>query len=128
MLWECFSPGVAGEAGAEDGVAHGNGDVVVMQPAVDPVVRHDIRPIRDGTTCTTTTYYYQQIYINLRHFNQSAHTLSKATLGELNVQRMRSSFLSKRFYILSFFLYRHRSMGLESGHNSNLEKKCFKSL
>ena len=60
-LWEDLSPGVAGEAGAEDGVSHGNGDVVVMQPAVDPAVRHDVGPARDGTTCRTTLFYYQEI-------------------------------------------------------------------
>lgn len=42
------SPGVAGQAGAEDTVPHCDGDKVLLQPAVHPAVRDDVVAVADG--------------------------------------------------------------------------------
>lgn len=44
------SPGVAGQAGAEDTVPHCDGDKVLLQPAVHPAVRDDVVAVADGAT------------------------------------------------------------------------------
>lgn len=48
-------PGVAGHAGAEDGVRHGDGHEVVMEPTVHPTFRHHVRPVGDRTACAKIT-------------------------------------------------------------------------
>lgn len=41
--------GVAGQAGADEGVEGRDGDVVLVQDAIDPAVRHDVRSVGEGT-------------------------------------------------------------------------------
>lgn len=45
-----LSPGVAGQAGAEQRVADGDEDEVLMQPAVQQAVGHDVIPVAHGAT------------------------------------------------------------------------------
>lgn len=53
-LWELQlqEPGVAGQTGAEHRVRHGNGDKVLMEPAVHPAVRYDIVAVAYSATQT----------------------------------------------------------------------------
>lgn len=43
-------PGVAGRAGAEDGVSDGDGYEVVMKTTVHPTFRHHVRTVGDCAT------------------------------------------------------------------------------
>lgn len=44
-------PGVAGRAGAEDGVGDGDKDEVAMEPTVHPTLGHHVGTVGDGATC-----------------------------------------------------------------------------
>lgn len=47
----CPVPGVAGRAGAEDGVGDGDKDEVAMEPTVHPALGHHVGAVSDGATC-----------------------------------------------------------------------------
>lgn len=53
-LWELQleESGIAGQAGAEQCVSNGNGDKMLMEPAVHPAVWHDVVSVAHGTTQT----------------------------------------------------------------------------
>lgn len=43
-------PGIAGQTGTEQRVSNGNGDKMLLQPAVHPAVRDDIVAVTYSTT------------------------------------------------------------------------------
>lgn len=47
---EGISPGVAGQAGTEQRVSDGDGDKVLVEPAVHQAVWHGVVPVAHGTT------------------------------------------------------------------------------
>lgn len=51
-----YIPGVAGEAGADKGIEGRDGDIISVQDAVHPAIRHDVGPIGKGTAYGDRAY------------------------------------------------------------------------
>ena len=47
-MCDIITPGVAGHAGADEGVEHGDGEVTVVEDAVHPLVWEDVGGVGDG--------------------------------------------------------------------------------
>lgn len=58
------TPGITGDAGADDGVEHSDGDVALMEDAVHPLIRENVSWVADGWTCSRTHPQWTLIILN----------------------------------------------------------------